>query len=439
MTSSEATRSGRRNYRLEQSSNGVNKLDYSMTAQPLNWSAEVERCAIAATGGIDTPTATVGEQQQQLQNGTENKGYQTVESPSIASLHSEVSADSGRATGGMASSMSPVEELCDVELMPMYEFEIPNTLVGLIIGIKCKTIKELCQRADVKMIIRQHHTPAKVTTHQICTVEGKRENINRCLQMLRRRFPPSRFPELNLKPVLPPPIPSPASEMFGSQPTPLTLPESVRCEVVLSSMVDAGHFFLQQPTHPSFSSLQRLDYYMLGIYSQTAGIPELPKPCETNLLCVAPALNGWYRAVTVIYYEEHDEVLVRFVDYGGYSRIPRADLRQIRTDFMTLPFQATECYLAHVIPADGHQWTDEANELFQSYAMSKVIEANIVAYHAEDRTPMVELFTTDVNNQPVQIHRILVEHGFAKYSDDTLFRRSITCSKVIDDDDALSN
>jgi hypothetical protein len=39
--------------------------------------------------------------------------------------------------------------------------------------------------------------------------------------MLRRRFPPSRFPELNLKPVLPPPIPSPATEMFGSQATPV--------------------------------------------------------------------------------------------------------------------------------------------------------------------------------------------------------------------------
>lgn len=45
---------------------------------------------------------------------------------------------------------------------------------------------------------------------------------------------------------------------------------------------------------------------------------------------MAPASGGWYRAVTVIYYEDQDEVLVRFVDYGGYSRIPRADLRQIR-------------------------------------------------------------------------------------------------------------
>jgi A-kinase anchor protein 1 len=150
------------------------------------------------------------------------------------------------------------------------------------------------------MIIRPHHTPSRIATHQICTVEGRRDQINKCLQMLRRRFPPSRFPDLNLKPVLPPPVlpPSPVDPLGGPQPTPvrvspplhhvcpvvlqLSLPESVRCEAVLSAMVDAGHFFLQQPTHPSFASLERLDYYMLGIYSQTVGIPELPKPCDSK-------------------------------------------------------------------------------------------------------------------------------------------------------------
>lgn len=56
-----------------------------------------------------------------------------------------------------------------------------------------------------------------MTTHQICTVEGARDNINKCLQMVRRRFPPARFPELNLKPVLPPPLASP--DIYGAVPT----------------------------------------------------------------------------------------------------------------------------------------------------------------------------------------------------------------------------
>ena len=82
----------------------------------------------------------------------------------------------------------------------MYEFEIPNSLVGLVIGIKGKTIRvsegycgsiigggvtvvskyvyygilfqELSSRTDVRMLIRQHHAPEKVDTHQICQVRG---------------------------------------------------------------------------------------------------------------------------------------------------------------------------------------------------------------------------------------------------------------------------
>lgn len=45
-------------------------------------------------------------------------------------------------------------------------------------------------------------------------------------------------------------------------------------------MVDAGRFFVQQPTHPTFMSLSRLDQYMLAVYSQPAGVPNLPSPID---------------------------------------------------------------------------------------------------------------------------------------------------------------
>uniref|UniRef100_A0A915D0G7 K Homology domain-containing protein n=1 Tax=Ditylenchus dipsaci TaxID=166011 RepID=A0A915D0G7_9BILA len=88
----------------------------------------------------------------------------------------------------------------------MYEFEIPNTLVGLIIGVEGKTIKEFCYHAQVRMLIRPHHTLKMMKTHQICSVEGTRENVNKCLHMIKGRFPKERFPDLDLKPVLPPPM-----------------------------------------------------------------------------------------------------------------------------------------------------------------------------------------------------------------------------------------
>uniref|UniRef100_A0A183U171 Tudor domain-containing protein n=1 Tax=Toxocara canis TaxID=6265 RepID=A0A183U171_TOXCA len=165
----------------------------------------------------------------------------------------------------------------------------------------------------------------------------------------------------------------------------LALPEGCHCEVLVCSIVDAGHFFVQQPAHPSYQSLSRLDCYMFAVYSISAGIPQLPKPCEPGLLCAAPANGGWFRAVTVACSEVEDEVLVQFVDYGGYSSILRSDLRQIRSDFMSLPFQAAECYLAHVQPVDGSSsWSSKATKIFQALTTGRVVDAFVVGHDIDD-------------------------------------------------------
>uniref|UniRef100_A0A914L4U0 Tudor domain-containing protein n=1 Tax=Meloidogyne incognita TaxID=6306 RepID=A0A914L4U0_MELIC len=335
---------------------------------------------------------------EQLNDLHSSRGYKSSESPH--STHSEGSADSGRATGPLTSYSPFADEYgLQTEILPIYEFEVENTLVGLIIGVKGKTIRELCCRADVRMLIRPHHTQSKYDTHQICSVEGRRENINKCLHMIRLRFPPCRFPGLNLKPVLPPPPTTSATTLRGA-PTALTLTEGLLSEVYISANVSAGHFFLQLPTHSSFPSLTVLDQYMLSVYTQPGGAPDLPKPCNVGVLCAAPAYNGWFRAITLAYEPEQDETLVRFVDYGGFARLPRADLRQIRTDFMTLPMQSIECYLGNVQPAEANgQWHEKANELFQQLCVSKVIQAALIGYSRQDGIPFVELYVLDDNKK----------------------------------------
>ncbi|CAI5444797.1 unnamed protein product [Caenorhabditis angaria] len=350
--------------------------------------------------------------------------------PTTSEYFSETasSQDSGRATGGLASSLSPMDENGQVinddinDLLPMYEFEIPNSLVGLVIGVKGKTIKELSVRTNVRMLIRQHHTPEKVKTHQICQVRGKRDEINHCLQMLRRRFPSPRFPELNLQPVLPPPLPNNSFDMLSTQPTWLTLPEDIKCEIAVSAIIDPSHFFIHQPSHPSFNSLCHLDMYMLRLYGEHSNLPELPTPCQNGLLCAAPVVNAWFRAVTVQYYEDTDEVFVKFVDYGGYSKMARQDLRQIRTDLMSLPFQSTEVMLAHVRPVDGTtNWSEPAMKEFNALATGRVISAKLVGYAIDTRIPMVELYipTKDANGDVTEIRfdQLLMEKGLARTAD----------------------
>lgn len=48
------------------------------------------------------------------------------------------------------------------------------------------------------------------------------------------------------------------------------------------------------------------------------------------MICAAPVMEGWYRAVIVAVSEETDECEIKFVDYGGFSQVPGNLLRQIR-------------------------------------------------------------------------------------------------------------
>lgn len=52
-------------------------------------------------------------------------------------------------------------------------------------------------------------------------------------------------------------------------------------------------------------------------------------------------------------FEETDTSIVKLVDFGGYLTVDNDQLKQIRSDFMTLPFQATETFLAFVKPANN--------------------------------------------------------------------------------------
>jgi len=65
-----------------------------------------------------------------------------------------------------------------------------------------------------------------------------------------------------------------------------------------------------------------------------------------------PEYTGWFRA-EIVNYPEGEYCDVRFVDYGGYSSIEKKQLKQIRADFVTLPFQAQECFLYGIQPING--------------------------------------------------------------------------------------
>lgn len=71
------------------------------------------------------------------------------------------------------------------------------------------------------------------------------------------------------------------------------------------------------------------------------------------MILVAKWYNTWVR----VYVEQPDphgeHHLVRLVDHGGYWVFSNSEMKKIRSDYLALPFQAIEIYLANIQPKNG--------------------------------------------------------------------------------------
>ena len=103
---------------------------------------------------------------------------------------------------------------------------------------------------------------------------------------------------------------------------------------------------------------------------------------------------------------------------------------------MSLPFQATECYLANVLPSSAPSrswkapaatpsddsapgWSQEAASCVEQLLCNKVVEA-AVSHYAPDQIPAVRFYTTvaapDGHSVSTDIASVLVEEGHAVIS-----------------------
>ena len=93
-----------------------------------------------------------------------------------------------------------------------------------------------------------------------------------------------------------------------------------------------------------------------------------------------------------------DEVTLRLVDIGGYVQVPIEDLRQIRVDFVSIPFQATECRLANLIPVDENGWSEEAMDYFKALTQGQMLSAYVVGYSPGDCTSLIHLYRPNADH-----------------------------------------
>ena len=193
--------------------------------------------------------------------------------------------------------------------------------------------------------------------------------------------------------------------------------------MIISSIKEPNRVFVQHVNNPFFHLLPRLNDCMDLCYNTFPSLG-LPKPIQPGIICAALMNNHWFRAVVVNVIppaapvqpsdqdQNEEQVVVRFVDYGGYACIPLSSLRMIRQDFLTLPFQAVECYLANVAPHSIEKgWTNKELEELASLTNNQTLQAQIVAL-STDGVPLILLYHS---NETPECQ--LVNSGVGKWID----------------------
>ncbi|KAM8813015.1 A-kinase anchor protein 1, mitochondrial isoform 1-T2 [Rhynchonycteris naso] len=289
----------------------------------------------------------------------------------------------------------------------IWEIEVPKHLVGRLIGKQGRYVSFLKQTSGAKIYIS---TLPYTQNIQICHIEGTQHHVDKALNLIGKKFK-----ELNLTNIYAPPLPSLALPSLPMTSW-LMLPDGITVEVIVVSQVNAGHLFVQQHTHPTFHALRSLDQQMSLCYSQP-GTPTLPTPVEITVICAAPGVDGaWWRAQVVASYEETSEVEIRYVDYGGYKRVKVDVLRQIRSDFVTLPFQGAEVLLDSVVPlSDDEHFSPEADAAMSEMTGNTALLAQVTNY-SPTGIPLIQLWSV-VGDEVVLINRSLVERGLAQWVD----------------------
>ncbi|KAM9260705.1 uncharacterized protein RDI95_014716 [Morus bassanus] len=291
----------------------------------------------------------------------------------------------------------------------IWEIEVPKDLVGRLIGKQGRFMNSLRQASGAKIYVS---TLPYFRDSQVCHIEGSSQQVEKVLSLIGKKFK-----ELCLTNIygLPPPTPLTLHSLLMT--AWLFLPDGVTVEVVVAHQVDAGHMFLQQHTHPTFRVLRSLDQQMYACYSEPE-IPTLPTPVEVGIICAAPGPDGaWLRAQVISYFEESNEVELRYVDYGGYDKVKTDTLRQIRSDFLSLPFQGAEVLLDNVVPLpDEDHFSSEADAAVSEMTRGAALVAQVTNYDNATGLPLIQLWNL-TGDEVVSVNRALVERGFAQWLD----------------------
>ncbi|KAM8794368.1 tudor and KH domain-containing protein [Eudromia elegans] len=207
----------------------------------------------------------------------------------------------------------------------------------------------------------------------------------------------------------------PKSKAAGPE---LGLAADEQLEVYVSAAENPEHFWIQLVGERSLQ-LDQLTSDMLQFYEGRGRAAELAAVHVGDIVAARyEDGSAWYRA-RVLGTLQNGNLDLYYVDFGDNGEAPREALRALRTDFLSLPFQAIECSLAGIVPV-GDEWEEAALDAFDRLthcAAWKPLVAKVSSYaQAGPRTwPRVSLRDARAG-ESLDVGAELVRLGYAAWA-----------------------
>ncbi|KAM6898046.1 tudor and KH domain-containing protein isoform 1-T2 [Lycodopsis pacificus] len=187
-------------------------------------------------------------------------------------------------------------------------------------------------------------------------------------------------------------------------------------EVYVSASENPNHFWIQILGVRSLQ-LDKLTEEMTRFYSSGSPAEQRVETIVVGDIVAAPYHeHGTWNRARVLGALGSGLVDLYYVDFGDNGDMPRDGLCRMRSDFLSLPFQAIECSLAGVRPK-GEVWTEAALDAFEQLtdcACWRPLQAKLCSYSHSDVSswPSVKLYDNS-EGQTVDIGEELVRLGHA--------------------------
>lgn len=332
------------------------------------------------------------------------------------------------------------EFVANQPLIESEEFLVPKGAAGKIIGRLGMNIADIQSISGAKVNVSNDN----LTGDTKVSLKGSAEQIVIAKSMVMKKV--EEFNSQNNKiesclqkrePRLPQKTPTNSTENLNVIPTskmekmsPFQGNQDAPFEVYVSAMTNPSKFWIQI-VGPKAAELDQLveemtDYYNLDNIKDSHRLDKISK--GDLVAAVFQFDNKWYRAEVLDVFEDKDDqnsqkAELYYLDYGDTDVVPCSQIRELRTDFLRLHFQAIECSLANVEPID-EEWSEEAIDKFEDWAhvaQWEKLSAKIYGYSArstskKEGSPVPGIDLYDVTNDgDINIGQELIKNGSNYY------------------------